>query len=219
MTNKHIVISPASYDHLDALAKNWRMDKKEFTEHIINYFRLTGDDPTATKRDNTVLALKKLQDTFVSFIRKHETDHLKKIVDDFEATRKKLEADQEKQTTIITEEVKRLDDGSESRLRHYFHQGMGIPDEKKGTISMFSMRGEFEKLAKNNAELAKNDQSILTIMTANNTKMEKKNAVLINRLEQMANEIKDWNLLTKDVNRGKATALINELKTLINGTY
>ena len=88
MTNKHIVISPASYDHLDALAKNWRMDKKEFTEHIINYFRLTGDDPTATKRDNTVLALKKLQDTFVSFIRKHETDHLKKIVDDFEATRK-----------------------------------------------------------------------------------------------------------------------------------
>lgn len=219
MTNKHIVISPASYDHLDALAKNWRMDKKEFTEHIINYFRLTGDDPRATKRDNTVLALKKLQDTFVSFIRKHETDHLKKIVDDFEATRKKLEADQENQTTIITKEIQRSDALNDGRLGGYFCDGIGIPNEKSGAFYLFSMKGEFEKLAKNNAELAKNDQSILTIMMENNSKMEKKKVVLINRLEQMANEIKDWNLLTKDVNRGKATALINELKTLVNGTY
>src|ERR1035437_9872875 len=115
MTYKHVAISQQSFDYLDALAESWSMDKKELVENMIMYFRLTGDDPTATKKDNTAVAIKKLQNTIVSFIRTHETDHLLKIVNDFEETRKALAQSQITQTGEIK---KVIEDGrKEDRAR------------------------------------------------------------------------------------------------------
>ena len=214
MTNKHIVISPASYDHLDALAKNWRMDKKEFTEHIINYFRLTGDDPTATKRDNTVLALKKLQDTFVSFIRKHETDHLKKIVDDFEATRKKLEQDQVSQTSGIKTAIETGITDTQYRLDRWIYFGKNLVD-KKGVKATYCVKDQFDKLVKMDEKTA---ELLAGIDAKMDTKMEKKRQVLTTRMDQMKAEIVNWSMSITG-NKDKFTALLEDLKTLVNGTY
>jgi hypothetical protein len=207
MNYKHIAISPQSFDQLDALASSWSMDKKEFVENMITYFRLTGDDPTATKKDNTVIAIKKLQTTLVCFIKTHETDHLVKIVTDFEETRKGLSEGQAKQSSAIKAEIEsgRLED--KERLDAWMIHGMELPD---GTD--FSMQDQFKKV------LAKEDEMVKLVKEIT-VKTEKKKGVMMGRLEAMEEGVTKWSAITKDGNKERATALIEELKTLVSGTY
>jgi hypothetical protein len=207
MKYKHIVISPESHDHLEALAQSWSMDNRGFTESMITYFRLTGDDPSATKKDNTVTAIKSLQNTVVSFIRKHETDHLKKIVTDFEETRKELslsQTDQIGQIKTIIETGRKED---RDRLNAWMVNGMKMPDKTE-----FSIKGSNDKLAEN-------DQEIIKLIREQTGKAEKKNQVLMGRLETMEEEVKKWGTLTKDGNKEKAVAMIDELKNLLRVAY
>jgi succinate dehydrogenase flavin-adding protein (antitoxin of CptAB toxin-antitoxin module) len=207
MKYKHIAISPESFGYLDALARSWEMDKKTFAQHMIMYFRLTGEDPTATKKDNTVVAMKRLQTTLISFIRAHETDHLKKIVTDFEETRKGLS---QSQTDLIDQLKTTIETGRKEdkmRLGAWMVHGMKLPDE-----TVFSLKDRSDKLAES-------DQQIIKLITEQHTKSEKKNQVLIRRLETMDEEIKKWATLTKDGNKEKAASLIEEIKTLIGVAY
>src|ERR1035437_1108654 len=166
MTYKHVAISQQSFDYLDALAESWSMDKKELVENMIMYFRLTGDDPTATKKDNTAVAIKKLQNTVVSFIKTHETDHLLKIVNDFEETRKALALSQTKQTgelkTLI--EAGRKDD--KERLNAWMVNGMELKDGVK-----FSVKNRFDFIAEK-------EQEIIKLIKNMSTKNDKKKEVL-----------------------------------------
>ena len=207
MTYKHVAISEQSFDHLDALANSWGMDKKEFVENMITYFRITGDDPTSTKKDNTAVAIKKLQNTLVSFIKTHETDHLVKIVTDFEETRKALALSQTKQTKEIKESIDKASDLNDTRLSCWFYEGIGLD----GNTS-FSVNDQFK-------DLTKKDNEIISLIKNTTAKNEKKKQVLFTRLETMEEEVKKWGTLTKDGNKEKAGTMINELKSLINVAY
>ena len=207
MTYKHVAISQQSFDHMEALAESWDMDNKELVENMIMYFRLTGDDPTATKKDNTAVSIKKLQNTVVSFFKIHETDHLKKIVTDFEETRKKLADSQTKQTKEIKESIDKASDLNDTRLSCWFYEGIGV-DEK----TYFSVNDQFKNLTNKDTEII----DLIKNMSAKN---EKKKRVLFTRLETMEEEVKKWGTITKDGNKERAGAQLNELKNLVNVAY
>jgi hypothetical protein len=218
MTYKHVAISQQSFDHLDALAKSWKMDKKEFVENIITYFRLTGDDPAATKKDNTAVAIKKLQNSVISFFQVHEKDHLKKIVTDFEETRKELALSQ---TTLTNEintaiETGRKEDRTaieagrkEDRglLNSWMFNRMSLKDGSK-----FSVKDQFDITINK-------EEEIIHLIKKMGEKADKKKEVLTTRLEAMEEGIKKWGAITKDGNKERALALTHELKTLVSGTY
>ena len=194
MQNKHVVISPTSNEHLEALADSWKMDKKEFLEYAINYFRVTGEDPTATKKDNIVKALKQLQNTLVSFIRKHESDHLKKIVEDFEATRRSL-----------LEEVKKYDETDAKRLSAWMSRGMVLGKDKDQKDIIWSVRTELNYIISQN----KNTEAQLKALQdlhSNKTQTER-------FIESKSKEVDTWATISTDGNKTKAKAIIAEIKS------
>lgn len=200
MKNKHVVISPESFKELNVLSDSWNMDKKEFLEHIITYFRKTGEDPSATKKDNTVNALKQLQNTLVSFIRKHESDHLKKIVQDFEATRKAML----EQLNVSDQENKKLSE--ETKLILYNRTSNLILNgiELQG-IGKWSVRDEFQKTRLDIAKLINRDEALRNY--------QKKLEDLKGAIELKRKEIENWGIISG--NKEKANTMLNELLSLI----
>ena len=196
MKNKHVVISPESFAHLEVLSDTWGMDKKEFLEHAVNFFRATGEDPQATKKDNTVKALKQLQNTLVSFIRKHESDHLKKIVEDFEATRRTIQEDQK---TAAVQNQKNAEFITK-RVTDLIYSGLEFKDQTKWSVR--------DEIFKNRAEVAKlinRDEALRNY--------QKKLEDLKGAIELKRKEIESWGIISG--NKDKANTMLNELLSLI----
>lgn len=215
MKNKHVVISEQSFGNLDQLASNWDMDYKEFLENAINYFKATGEDPRATKKDNMVRAMKELQNTFISFIRTHEKDHLIKLVQDFETTRKSLEVDSKKTSSEIIKE-----------LQDFMYKGWEYEDKDKqkqkwsiaGALNSATLRDKaFDEKVKN-----QHDETIKRIDTLKSELAENrkdKKQLIESEINKKMQEIEQWGTLSTDGNKGKAKNLLSELKTLINASY
>jgi len=195
MKNKHVVISPQSFEKMDALASNWDMDYKDFLEHIIDYFRVTGEDPRATKKDNMVKAIKQLQHTLVGFIRKHESDHLVKLVQDFEATRKLLEQEGKKNSEAIR-----------IRMADWMFNGVEMKDGKK-----WSVREDL-------VLLKEGDRKIIEYLLSKNDD-HKRTKVIDSKINEKLLEIEQWGVISTDGNKLKAKNLLQEIKTLINATH
>jgi hypothetical protein len=214
MNYKHVVIRPESFTDLEFIAKLWGLDKGETVEYLIRYFKITGDDPTATKKDNTAVSIKRLENTVVSFIRKHETEHLEKIVSDFEETRKAFEQtantltqSNDKQTAEIKTAIDTGRKDNKDHINYWMINGIKLKDGEK-----FSVKDRLDKGLKN-------DEYVIKLFTEMEAKNEKKKQVIFTRMESMKEEIKEWGAITKDANRGKATAHIDELKTLVDVQY
>jgi|ERR1035437_85505 hypothetical protein len=212
MKYKHVAISPTSFDKLDKLATDWDMDYKEFMESAIDYFRLTGEDPKANRKDNIVKSMKELQNTFISFIRTHEKDHLLKLVQDFETTRKSLEGDSKKTGSEIIKE-----------LRDFMFKGVEFEGKEKtkfiwSVMSAFnsatSRAKELEvELKKRHDETLKSVDSIKRELSENR---KEKKQFIESEINKKMQEVDSWGLTGQ---KEKAKQVLSELKTLINASY
>ncbi len=215
MKYKHVAISPTSFDKLDKLATDWDMDYKEFMESAIDYFRLTGEDPKANRKDNIVKSMKELQNTFISFIRTHEKNHLLKLVQDFETTRKSLEVDSKKTSSEISKE-----------LQDFMFKGWEYEDKGKqkhkwsiaGALNSSTNRVKALEVELKN----RHDETIKSIDTIKRDLSEnrkEKKQFIESEINKKMQEIEQWAGLSTDGNKGKAKNLLIELKTLINASY
>ncbi len=219
MKYKQISISPESFEQLEKLAEKWDMNFKDFTENAITYFRLTGEDPTANRKDNIVKSMKELQNTFISFIRTHEKDHLVKLVTDFDTTRRNLEADNDRLSKYLA-----------GRMGDLLINGVELKSGEKWSASR-----EFVKIGKANKEqqekLVSVEKEVITaINSAKNAtdslktliedtfiaQKEEKRQFIESEINKKIQEVDSWMV---PANKEKAKQTLSDLKTLIHASY